>query len=531
MSISSMSTWPGTPSPRALSERAAARATKSTRASAFRNWRAIVPEFTGSAVIPGEVDVDLFNEHMARYAFARGWRGVSACSMRAAARDTDSMRGSAFRNWRTILAEFTGERVIPGQVDVDLLNEHMARYAFAARLARGKRVLDAGCGAGYGSAELAQTAAERAGRRLSRRRRSTSRAPIIRLPNLRFEAGVVRRRCPSADASVRPGGGVRGDRAPGRLARLSAGSAARAGAHRAVHRLHAQQALLRRIARRAGRQSVPRSRIRFRGVPRRVEGGLPARFDVSGKSRGGRHVPAARSGQHGGGAGGCRGAGAGRIALLRGGVRAPAADRATRPSSMCRARPMCCASGSGTSALLEGELAHEERVAGKAQRDLAELDRGSILPQYRGRAGKEQPLGGGAEPGARGAARARRASCRASWRASRRTRARWRQHTRPRCASSKRTCRAKTQWAHDIETALKAADARSRRPSWRRRWRRCTQTEKELEERTAWAQRLEEGRRAELERTGQAGIGFALGEAGTQGRAGPASAGELTWRF
>ena len=57
------------------------------------------------------------------------------------------------------MAEFTGERVIPGQVDVDLLNEHLARYAFASRLARGKRVLDAGCGAGYGSAELALTAA------------------------------------------------------------------------------------------------------------------------------------------------------------------------------------------------------------------------------------------------------------------------------------------------------------------------------------------------------------------------------------
>jgi len=53
------------------------------------------------------------------------------------------------------LAEFTGERLIPGQVDVDLLNEHLARYAFAARLAHGKRTLDAGCGAGYGSAELA----------------------------------------------------------------------------------------------------------------------------------------------------------------------------------------------------------------------------------------------------------------------------------------------------------------------------------------------------------------------------------------
>ncbi len=56
------------------------------------------------------------------------------------------------------MAEFTGERVIPGQVDIDLFNEHMARYAFAARLARGKRALDAGCGAGYGSAELARAA-------------------------------------------------------------------------------------------------------------------------------------------------------------------------------------------------------------------------------------------------------------------------------------------------------------------------------------------------------------------------------------
>ncbi len=58
------------------------------------------------------------------------------------------------------MVEFTGERVIPGQTNYDLWSEHVARYAFARRYAEGKRVLDAGCGTGYGSAELAQSAAE-----------------------------------------------------------------------------------------------------------------------------------------------------------------------------------------------------------------------------------------------------------------------------------------------------------------------------------------------------------------------------------
>lgn len=58
------------------------------------------------------------------------------------------------------MVEFTGERVIPGHVNDDLWSEHVGRYAFARRLVHGKRVLDAGCGTGYGSAELAQSAAE-----------------------------------------------------------------------------------------------------------------------------------------------------------------------------------------------------------------------------------------------------------------------------------------------------------------------------------------------------------------------------------
>jgi len=89
-------------------------------------------------------------------------------------------------SWRSPLAEFTGERLIPGQVDVDLLNEHLARYAFAARLARGKRVLDAGCGAGYGSAELAHAALAVTGADIATEAIEFAQEHY-RLPNLHFE--------------------------------------------------------------------------------------------------------------------------------------------------------------------------------------------------------------------------------------------------------------------------------------------------------------------------------------------------------
>ena len=54
--------------------------------------------------------------------------------------------------------KFTGERIVPGQVEPDLLNEHLARYHFARQFVKGKRVLDAACGSGYGSAMLAEVA-------------------------------------------------------------------------------------------------------------------------------------------------------------------------------------------------------------------------------------------------------------------------------------------------------------------------------------------------------------------------------------
>jgi SAM-dependent methyltransferase len=47
--------------------------------------------------------------------------------------------------------EFTGERFVPGQGDPQLLYEHLHRYLFASLFVAGKRVLDLGCGEGYGS--------------------------------------------------------------------------------------------------------------------------------------------------------------------------------------------------------------------------------------------------------------------------------------------------------------------------------------------------------------------------------------------
>ncbi len=54
---------------------------------------------------------------------------------------------------------FTGERFTP-ECEREIWYEHWHRYAFAQRLARGRRVLDAACGEGYGSALLSAVAAD-----------------------------------------------------------------------------------------------------------------------------------------------------------------------------------------------------------------------------------------------------------------------------------------------------------------------------------------------------------------------------------
>lgn len=94
--------------------------------------------------------------------------------------------------------EFTGERLVPGLVDVNLWNEHFSRYEFAALFARDKRVLDAGCGTGYGAAHLARTARSVIGIDISDDAIAYAREHY---PDVRFE-GAPADKVPLTDASV-----------------------------------------------------------------------------------------------------------------------------------------------------------------------------------------------------------------------------------------------------------------------------------------------------------------------------------------
>lgn len=63
---------------------------------------------------------------------------------------------------------YTGERVVPWKhVGREILGCHVARYAWATRWTYGKRVVDLGCGTGYGTFLLSWGAKEVAGVDLS----------------------------------------------------------------------------------------------------------------------------------------------------------------------------------------------------------------------------------------------------------------------------------------------------------------------------------------------------------------------------
>jgi SAM-dependent methyltransferase len=50
------------------------------------------------------------------------------------------------------------ERIVPDETEPGIVALHLKRYEFALPYCRGARVLDAGCGVGYGTAHLAQVA-------------------------------------------------------------------------------------------------------------------------------------------------------------------------------------------------------------------------------------------------------------------------------------------------------------------------------------------------------------------------------------
>jgi 2-polyprenyl-3-methyl-5-hydroxy-6-metoxy-1,4-benzoquinol methylase len=87
--------------------------------------------------------------------------------------------------------ELTGERTLP---DVPAENywyrRHLAVYEWIGEKVRAERVLDLACGEGYGSDELAKTAADVVGLDANPEAHEHARLRYVR-PNLRFDRGLV----------------------------------------------------------------------------------------------------------------------------------------------------------------------------------------------------------------------------------------------------------------------------------------------------------------------------------------------------
>jgi SAM-dependent methyltransferase len=81
---------------------------------------------------------------------------------------------------------FTGERFTPECVR-EIWYEHWHRYVFARGLAAGKRVLDAACGEGYGSALLADVAADVIGVDIDETSIAHARVRYAAKPRLRYQ--------------------------------------------------------------------------------------------------------------------------------------------------------------------------------------------------------------------------------------------------------------------------------------------------------------------------------------------------------
>ncbi len=88
------------------------------------------------------------------------------------------------------LIDWTGERCVPWGPDVPVLYEHMHRYLWAAQLVGGLRVLDVGCGEGFGAAILGQRAASVVGVDIDER--------TVEHARLNYASPTISFRCDSA---------------------------------------------------------------------------------------------------------------------------------------------------------------------------------------------------------------------------------------------------------------------------------------------------------------------------------------------
>jgi SAM-dependent methyltransferase len=95
---------------------------------------------------------------------------------------------------------FTGERYTPENA-LEIAAEHWHRYAFARALAPGRRVLDAACGEGYGSALLARAGGDVLGLDLSAEAVGHARVRYAGIAGLRFEQADATALEAYADAS------------------------------------------------------------------------------------------------------------------------------------------------------------------------------------------------------------------------------------------------------------------------------------------------------------------------------------------
>ena len=78
------------------------------------------------------------------------------------------------------------ERIVPDETEPGIVALHLKRYAFAEPWCRGRRVLDLACGTGYGTAFLAESAAEVVGGDLDEGAIEYARSRYAR-PNAAFE--------------------------------------------------------------------------------------------------------------------------------------------------------------------------------------------------------------------------------------------------------------------------------------------------------------------------------------------------------